>query len=131
MSANGRVCIGAAVALSIAAAGSLPIQYPQEQPPRQESMSTGSGPVTASVMASWQSHGADDGPIARMPSVPLVIPGELSSGGGPNLEAQPGVARPSGLDHDRMLDLRYMRLADPVEAAIARSAAVATFVGVR
>ena len=39
-------------------------------------------------MASWQAHGAGDGLIAPMPSVPLVIPAE-----------------PSVLDQDWMLDL--------------------------
>lgn len=97
--------IGAAVALSIAAAPSLPVQYPHERPPRQDSFSSGGGPVTESILASWQAHGADDGPIAPMPSVPVVIPGKWSSGGGPNLEAPPGVTRPPGLDQDWMLDL--------------------------
>ncbi len=98
--------IGAAVVvLSIAALASLPVQHPEEPPPRQESFSSGGGPVTESVLASWQAHGADDGRIVLTPSVPLVISPELWSTGGRNMELPPGVAPPPVLDQDWMLDL--------------------------
>jgi hypothetical protein len=97
---------GAAVVLSIAAAASLPVQQPQEPPPRQDSLSSSAGLVAESVMASWQAHGADDGPIAPRTSVPLVLPSEPSSHGGRITQSAPSdVERPSGLDQDWMLDL--------------------------
>lgn len=95
---------GAAVVLAIAAAArSLPLQQPPGPPPRQDSFSSGAGPVTESVMASWQSHGADDGPIAPTPSVPLVIPADASTGG--RITAHAPHERASALNQDWMLDL--------------------------
>lgn len=94
---------GGAVVFSIATAASLPVQQPQP-PPRQQSFSSSAGPVTESVLGSWQAHGAEDGPIAPRPSVPLVIPAEPSSKGGRITERAPDMDR-SSLDQDWMLDL--------------------------
>ena len=104
---TGPTCLisGTAVVFSIVAVTSLPVQYPREPPPRQESLSTGGGPVTESVIASWQAHGVDDGPIAPLPRVPLMIPAGVSSTGGRNVDLPPGVAPPSVPDQDWMLDL--------------------------
>lgn len=95
---------GAVVVLSIAAAASLPVQQPQEPPPRQDSSSRSVRPVSESVIGSWQAHGADDGPIAPLPSGPMV-PAVSPKGGRITAAAPPGVARPAVLDQDWIIDL--------------------------
>jgi hypothetical protein len=62
--------------------------------------------VNESVIGSWQSHGADDGVIAPMPSAPGATPSQEAPKGGRITEPAPrDIERPSALNQDWMLDL--------------------------
>jgi hypothetical protein len=93
--------VASAVALfSFAAAGS---RLPQQASDRRESFSSSVGPVSPSVIGSWQAHGADDGPIAPLRYAPIEATAPAQ--GGPIVNwAPPGVAATFLPNRDWMLD---------------------------
>ena len=126
------VAASAVAVFSIVAAAA---RAPQQTSDRQDSFSSGVGPVSPSVIGSWQAHGADDGPIASLRSTPLaaatLLPGgewvldflvlwrwpgkapEMTEGGGGE------TGRAGGVVHRIVADGRELRVVfDPQQATV-------------